>query len=450
MKVDGKFYVLNDRTEWQHYDRKGEFELCFDQVWLELEQKGLVKHKKFHSVLNLSQYKFSPEMPLTKAQIDTLTSIIHTIDSRETQPHKAGFLPRPMLISGDPGTGKTVVATALFYYLRTHEEYRDLKIGLVYAESSTREEIQEVFKSVKGVRKKDVISPCAVTKEPYDIIICDEAHRLRRPQNAGRYYTAKMKKINRELGIDESCDELDWILSCSKYQILFYDEKQSVSPSDIPTESFMERLYERKRGIRPIELKEQMRIAAGDSYVPYIYDILYHRVPVRKMFEGYEFVLFQSFDKMFERLREKEKTVGLSRMCGGYAWEWKAKNQSNDPDIKLGDMDIWWNKQTKGWLRNPEATEEMGSIYTLPGLDLNYAAVVIGPELSYDPINDCIKIDPSHYYDNKVKTNTSDDDLKRYILNTYAVFMTRGIKGTCIYVCDDALRAYLQKYIPVE
>ena len=93
--------------------------------------------------------------------------------------------------------------------------------------------------------------------------------------------------------------------------------------------------------------------------------------------------------------------------------------------------------------------EEMGSIYTLPGLDLNYVAVVIGPELYYDLKDNCIKVDRSHLYDNKVKSNTTDEDLKKYILNTYAVFMTRGIRSTYIYACDDNLRKYLQKYIPL-
>ena len=137
-------------------------------------------------------------------------------------------------------------------------------------------------------------------------------------------------------------------------------------------------------------------------------------------------------------------------MCGGYAWKWVAKDNPENPDIHFENTDIWWNKQTSGWLRNPEAKEEMGSIYTLPGLDLNYTAVVIGPELFYDPVDNCVKADRSHFFDNKVKKNTTDDDLRRYILNTYAVFMTRGIMGTYIYVCDDNLRSYLQKYIPVH
>ena len=39
--------------------------------------------------------------------------------------------------------------------------------------------------------------------------------------------------------------------------------------------------------------------------------------------------------------------------------------------------------------------------------------------------------------------------LKEYLLNIYLTLMTRGIKGTYIYVCDDALRKYFEKYIDV-
>jgi DUF2075 family protein len=42
----------------------------------------------------------------------------------------------------------------------------------------------------------------------------------------------------------------------------------------------------------------------------------------------------------------------------------------------------------------------------------------------------------------------TDDDLLRFISNIYGVLLTRGIRGTYVYVCDPALRTYLQQFIP--
>jgi diguanylate cyclase (GGDEF)-like protein len=49
---------------------------------------------------------------------------------------------------------------------------------------------------------------------------------------------------------------------------------------------------------------------------------------------------------------------------------------------------------------------------------------------------------------NPVLGKTYTDDLLRFITNIYAVLLTRGIRGTYVYVCDPALRAYLRGFIP--
>ncbi|WP_019913582.1 DNA/RNA helicase domain-containing protein [Paenibacillus sp. HW567] len=450
MKVDNKFHIVN-RSDGQkpHYQRKNDFERHFDKLWLQLEEKGLVKTKEFNMIINSNTYKYSPHTALTEEQHKSLTSIVNTIDSGETLPHEQTFNTRPILIKGDAGTGKTVVATSLFHYLKSNERFRDKKIALVYANPSTRSEIQEVFKNTEGLNKKDVISPVDVTKQHYDIIICDEAQRLRRGKNLGMYYV-HFKTGNARIGFDKTHDELDWILANSNCQILFYDGKQSTSPSDITHEHFEERLYERKRGIRPIELDEQLRIKAGNSYVPYIYDMLYQKTINKLVFENYDFKLFTSFADMVRALDEKEKNWGLCRLCSGYAWEWKGKEDNTLVDISIDGVNIKWNSQTGGWLSNLNAKKEMGSIYTLPGLDLNYAGVIIGPDLEFDKLENMIKINKNNFFDNKVKNGITDEELKSYILNTYAVFLTRGIRGTYVYVCDDNLREYLKKYIPVS
>lgn len=448
MKVDNKFNIVNGNDgQRPHYYRKNEFELYFDKLWLKLEKKGLVKTKEFETIINSSSYKYSPHTTLTEAQHNTLTSIVHTIDSDETQPHKEkAFKIRPILISGDAGTGKTVVATSLFYYLKSNVRFKDKKIALVYANPSTRGEIQEVFKNIKGLHKKDVISPVALTKQHYDIVICDEAQRLRRGKNLGKYFV-NFYKGNERLSFDNTHDELDWILENSRCTILFYDNKQSTGPSDITHKHFEERLHDRKRGIRPIQLDEQMRIKAGSGYVPYIYDVLYQRATGITLFENYEFKLFDSFADMVGLLDEKEHDVGLCRLCTGYAWRWNAREDKTLVDISLDGVNIQWNTQTGGWLSNPDAKKEMGSIYTLPGLDLNYAGVVIGPDLFFDTHDNTIKVNKDNFVDDKVKNGVTDLELREYILNTYAVFLTRGIRGTYVYVCDNNLREYFKKYI---
>lgn len=125
----------------------------------------------------------------------------------------------------------------------------------------------------------------------------------------------------------------------------------------------------------------------------------------------------------------------------------ETKEDKTIADIVIDDVTMQWNRQTGGWLGNPDAQQEMGSIYTLPGLDLNYAGVVIGPSLIFDKNTNQIKVNKNNFYDDKVKKGVTDEELLAYILNTYAVFLTRGIRGTYVYICDDDLREYFKKYI---
>lgn len=449
MKIDQKFHVTNRNDgERTFYLRKNEFELGFDRLWPQLANLGLVKHKEFQAICNKPEYKYSPHTSLTQNQISTLTSTVNAIHTSASQKQRNAEQARPILIEGDAGSGKTVIASALFNYLKTNPDFKGKQIGLVYANPATRSELKSVFQCISGNFENDIISPIDVTKKHYDIIICDEAHRLRRNKNLGMYIT-HFRRGNAKLGLDEMHNELDWLLISSDCLVLLYDKKQISCPSDIPYTVFHQSLDIDNCGIRPVELQDQMRIQAGASYVPYIFSVLYQQAPTPIHFNNYDFRLFTSFSDMMETLDKREEAIGLSRLCGGYAWKWVAKDAPNTPDISIDHIDLWWNKQTSGWLRNPNARKEMGSIYSLPGLDLNYAAVVIGPDLYYDISNQEIRVNKNSFFDNKVKRAVTDADLKSYILNTYAVLLTRGIFGTYVYVCDDALRAYLQEYIPL-
>jgi DUF2075 family protein len=105
-----------------------------------------------------------------------------------------------------------------------------------------------------------------------------------------------------------------------------------------------------------------------------------------------------------------------------------------------------WNSTDKDWINSVGSLEEVGSIHTVQGYDLNYAGVIIGPDLRLSSSGEVVA-DRVAYRDKKGKEDTghlkgrfSDDDLLVFIRNVYGVLLTRGMLGTYVYVCDEKLK----------
>ena len=109
-----------------------------------------------------------------------------------------------------------------------------------------------------------------------------------------------------------------------------------------------------------------------------------------------------------------------------------------------------WNHCTEGWVHTAEAIDEVGCIHSIQGYDLNYAFVILGKDIGYDKAAEKIIVRPECYFDKNGKRTANYEELLEYITNVYYVLMTRGIKGTYLYVCDDELREYLSQYMEVE
>lgn len=152
-------------------------------------------------------------------------------------------------------------------------------------------------------------------------------------------------------------------------------------------------------------------------------------------------------------LDEKEAETGLARMLAGYAFKWVSKDDPSAIDFDIDGVKRRWNTTQTDWVRSPGAAQEVGVIHTIQGYDLNYAGVIIGKDLRYDPAERKLRFDRSSYFDKKGVENNrklgikySDQDILRYIVNVYVVLLTRGVRGTFVYVCDPALREYLKQF----
>lgn len=462
--ADKTYSLLNGNAglSSQSYYQKHLYAELFVDIWKELKAQRIVR-SSLNQLTNSDYFKYSPYKSLNQDQLDAVLAILKTLTQENSVPST--------FVKGSAGTGKTVVAIFLMKLLLGgtdgyneesldedaveivervkvfKKEYPDPKIALVVPMASLRDTLKRVFKSVAGLSDKNVIGPSEVVHQHYDLLLIDEAHRLKQRKNLVGY--ASFDRTNKALQLGTDATELDWVLLKSSRRILFYDPAQSVRPTDVPKEVFA-----KLNGVdKPLELKSQMRVEGGIDYIDFIDRLFDGKLDDRELFmpnSRYAFNLFTDINAMAAHIAKKEKEEGLARLVAGFSWPWISNKtgREHERDIKIGTFERQWNKSPINWVNSPNAIDEVGCIHTVQGYDLNYAGVILGNEISYDPVEKGIVIKPEHYHDRNGKAGIKDaNDLKEYIKNIYKTLFFRGIKGTFVYACDNNLRDYLQSHI---
>jgi DUF2075 family protein len=479
LAADSKYKVLNGNhgiTDADYYERD-RYRETFNELFEELLKEGVFT-RSIPDIVNSDLFKFSPFKALNTDQSVAIEGVLEKLF--EDLENKSDS---PIVIQGDPGTGKTIVAVYLmkllvdiaksapyeqldsdsmfsdFFQQGYREQLENFTIGLVIPQQSLRKSIEKVFAKTPGLSKSMVLSPfdAGASKEHYDLLIVDESHRLgQRSNQPSAAQNKKFTDINTALfGNDDlSWTQLDWIKAKSTHQLYLLDSAQSVKPADLPAAVTSELVSQARKSNGFFRLTSQMRVAGGSDYIEFIGRVFAGTQEGPESFGTYELRLFDDISEMRQAIFEKDKEVGLSRMVAGYAWPWASKNDPTAVDIQIGDLGLTWNRTATDWINSPTSLEEVGSIHTVQGYDLNYAGVIIGPDLGYDPVAKKLVFYRENYHDKKGKENNprlgieyTDEDLLNYVINIYRVLMTRGIRGTYLYVCNPELRVCLGRLI---
>lgn len=431
--ADGKYIIQNGNgglKNHNYYD-KVKYKTKFEIAWDNLREKGIVKNT-LEDLKNSDLFKYSPYKSLTEDQFSVAKKIFKDIKENPAN---------TIIVNGKPGTGKTILATYLFKYLKEQEETKNHKIGLIVPMASLRKTIGKVFSKIKGLKSNMVLGPNDVVKDNYDILIVDESHRLQRRKGIMGYQA--YDNVNKKLGLNKEATQLEWIVQSSKHQIFLYDENQSIKPADIRSVDF------KNLKTRNYQLSTQMRVEAGVDFINFIEDIFDFKVPGVTDFSDYDFRLFDNAEEMVNEIKLKDKQYKLSRVVAGYAWPWHTKPGSKSTqahDIEIGELKLIWNSTAQDWVNSKNAINEVGCIHTVQGYDLNYVGVIIGPEFYYDPVKNKFCVDREKYFDTNGRNGITDpSELEKYVINIYKTLLTRGIKGTYIYIVDENLRNYFKK-----
>lgn len=493
-----KLQNRNGGQSYSHdYYNRTIYQAKIEVIWDYLFKKKFVNNP-YPAIKNSDLFKYSPYTSLTAEQELVCRDILRDIADKLLNGKKG-----MALLRGVAGTGKSVVLINMImtllrsryisydydfestaedeiderftlhaglerFYSEWKEKtgYDDLKIGFVVPMSSIRSTFQMVFryagKSTRGMKASMVIGPNAVvTKDDereYDLVFVDEAHRLKRRVAMSGTEMGAFDKCCRRLDLDpQTATHLDFLLRKSKYQVLVYDENQSIKPTDIPGEIMKAQL--KKSVTIERELRSQMRCQGGGDFMQYIDDVFQLRQPEFKSFGKYEFKMYEDPNAMIDFMCQMDETEGLCRTLAGYSWEWVSARgdghpttlkefikAGRQPDIELDGKNYFWNLNNSQWILN-SSPEEIGCVHTSQGYDLNRVAVILGREIDYDPDSKSIVINKKLFFDSKVKQQTTDAQLKIFIINAYKVMLVRGIKGCYVYAYNKNLRDYLKRYI---
>lgn len=479
MHADGKFILQNSnggQSKLHNYYQRSLYRDVFIDIWNKLKNIGLVDHN-LYEIENSEIFKFSPYKKLSNDQYIIVEELLK-IYSKAMQ----GSERRDVIINGGAGTGKSLIAIYFInmianilkynYDFSNTDEYIDdesffnktelikaiktygnNKIGFVIPVPSFKSTIKKIFKSIKELKNIDVISPSEASKEDYDVLIVDEAHRLKRRNKLTNY--GSHDDINKLLGLPQDSTELDWLtLKAKKMLVLFYDETQSVKESDVLKSDF-EKLSS-KNNVLKYCLLSQFRVKGGNDYIDFIHSIFSNNPKTYIVKQDYDLKVFDDCHEMMKSIKNKNSEYkGLCRMVSGISFNWRKKMRDNksthynkDYDFEIDGYRYCWNNEfnASDFITNDNNLDKIGCIYTCQGHDLNYAGVILGNDISYNPVTKQIEYHPDKFIDKYSKSNDYNKTI-RNIINAYLVLLTRGIYGTYIYAVDKNMREYLKELI---
>jgi len=375
----------------------------------------------------------------------------------------AGSDPGPktvFIFRGGPGSGKSAVALELQRVLGLRmyeaplasgshaytETLRDIMVG-----QARRGEVAR--KRAASLRKYRYFNSFTKSEQDeFDVLICDEAHRIRR--NSTGQWTSKAER-------DQDRPQLDELLRVAKVPVFLLDDHQSIRPDEVGTTAYLKE-FARKAGYRVEvqELRNLYRSGGSRRYQLWVQRLLGLDDVDHESWEpdGRMHLLVAESPEHLERFVQARHLEGATaRITAGFCWRWsKPEGGQLVPDVQIAGWHRPWNVKPEHsvpgapsanlWATDPRGIDQIGCVYTAQTFEYDWNAVIIGPDLLWR--DGRFVVDRSASKDPAFKKRTPDEAVERCIRNAYHVLLTRGVMGTVVYSPDDETQQALRRLIP--
>ena len=351
-----------------------------------------------------------------------------------------------VIITGGPGTGKSVIALSLLGELSRRGKSTLHATGSKAFRNSLRKiagsrapQVQKLFSYFNSFMTTE--------KNSLDVVICDEAHRIRET-SANRYTKADLRT---------GTPQLHELLNVARVPVFLLDSNQVVRKGETGTPEYIE-AEARKLGLQVIrvDLDGQFRCGGSRLYETWLNGFLgldNEEVITWGNDPNFKVHVADSAEEMESKLRELESEGYKSRITAGYCWTWNDPNPDGSlpRDVKIGNWSKPWNvKGDRGvggymsgelWAIDPKGFDQIGCVYTAQGFEYDWNGVIFGPDLVW---RSGAWASSSTGSKDPAMRGVSADQFDILVKNTYKVLLTRGLIGTILYSTDSETQIYLK------
>jgi uncharacterized protein len=351
-----------------------------------------------------------------------------------------------IIVRGGPGTGKSVIAMNLLGDLSA----QGLNAHYVTGSRAFTSTIREIVGSRGAAQVRYFNSYMTADVSVVDVIIADEAHRIRETSN--NRFTPQVKK--------SKLPQIQELLKASRTAVFFIDDNQIVRPGEIgSTEYIKAEATKVKCDIREFELEAQFRCAGSDAFVSWVNNSLGIQRTAHVIWnqaDEFDFRIMPSAQALEEAIKQKLKEKSTARITAGFCWPWSNPTLDGQlvNDVVIGDYQRPWNAKSDSghlapgipkeslWAYEDGGVDQIGCIYTAQGFEFDYVGVIFGTDLIYVPETGEWAGDKTKSYDSVVKR--SGDGFDQLVKNTYRVLLTRGMKGCYVYFMDKNTEGFFR------
>ena len=443
--ADGNYKLQNvsqtaSRYTHNYYQKSFFNETVFENIWQRLREESIAKGT-LEYLRNKDVYKLSPYRELSEQQLEVKQAILEYCKINITQPGHHVFI-----VEGDAGTGKSVLLSSLFNTIQdlskdTSSALYQTDNYLLVNHSEMLKTYKSIARSLPNLKKKQFQKPTPFINTlsnqnmMVDIVLIDEAHLLLTKEDTYNNFHQK--------------NQLNEIITRSKVTILIFDPKQVLKIKSHWGRTTLQEIVG-PFATKTLRLSNQFRMRASQETLHWINRFVEREILPLPSDSNYDFQIFEDPEAFKQAIFQKDQKYGLSRMVSTF--DYLHKKDGADYYVDEDGINLPWNRSYSNitWAEQPETINEVGSIYTIQGFDLNYVGVVLGPSIQYDEETQQLIIDPTQYKDkgafvsrqdlSKTENEQAKEDI---ILNSLNVLMKRGVKGLYLYATNLQLRKRL-------